>query len=174
MTNRKYYQSDLFGNISKEPDTKAEGNVVLGFCSNHFLMLDIDEQIKNFCIRFVKEYTNYHKLGSVLILKTSESNSIDFFGNKLGNFAAIFGKPLSKKEIMWHIGETKRLGIINRGFAKMRYLDGITIRVNSKNEKTQPPEVIKFYSHGCMKGILRYISYRNLCEDVGESWKIGK
>ena len=167
------YQSNLFGSKATEPETPQEGNVVIGFSARNFLMLDVDDQTERFTKKVIKNYAKFHDLGSVIILRTSKSNNTDLFGNRLDNFAVIFGKPLKWKGILWHISETKRLGIINRGFAKMRFLDAITIRVNSKNAKTPPPEVIKYYSNGEKTGILRFIKHKNLCIDLGESWRRG-
>ncbi len=164
----KVYQADLFGKEAVEPiKPSKEGNVVLGYTSSNFLMLDVDDQPEWLVTRFAKQYAKFHNLGSVLVLRTSESCKTDLFGNRLGNYCIIFGKPLDWKEIQWHINETKRLGIINRSFAKLREFGSITIRVNAKNNEIPPPEIIKFYYNGDMNGIVRFISHRNLVRDLG-------
>ncbi len=165
----KGYQADFTGNKAIE-DTTPEGNVVLGFTSSNFLMLDVDDLIEYYVLDFAKEYAEFYKLGSLMVLRTSESTKTDLFGNRLGNYCIIFGKPLTWKEIQWHINETKKLGIINRSFAKLRDFGTITIRVNSKNEKIPPPEIIRFYNNGDMTGIVAYIKHKNTCEGLGESW----
>jgi hypothetical protein len=133
-------------------------------------MLDVDDQNEQYVQGFVKRYSKFYNLGSVLVLRSSKNDKIDFFGNRLGNYLVIFGKALDWKEIQWHASELERLGFINRAFAKLRKFDSITIRVNSKNKKIPPPEVIKFCNYGDMAGIIRYIRHKNICEGQGEFW----
>jgi hypothetical protein len=169
-------QLDLFGNKATEKvEPCSDGNVILGYASDTALMLDVDEQIQQFVIKFAIGYTRFHKLGSVLVLRSSLSSKTDLFGNKLANFFIIFGKPLCWEEIQWHINETRRLGIINRGFATLRNYGHIILRENSKNKKIPPPEVIKFYNNGDMTVIADFISDKNLSQGIGEFWiKNGK
>jgi len=148
-----------------------DGNVVIGFCSNNILMLDLDLHTEATAKAFVKSYSKFHKLGSVLLLKTSDSNQIDLLGNRLEKYAAIFGKPLIWDEILWHINESRRLGMIERSFLNLRKFGYITIRVNAKNDKTPPPKVVAFYRLGDITGIVAFLEFRNLCKDSG---KIGE
>jgi hypothetical protein len=164
-------QLDLFGKESIEKvEPCKDGNVILGYASDTALMLDVDEQIEQFVIKFAIRYTRFHKLGSVLVLRSSLSSKTDLFGNKLANFFIIFGKPLCWAEIQWHISELRRLGIINRGFATLRNYGHIILRENSKNKKIPPPEVIKFYNTGDMTVIADFISDKNISQGIGEFW----
>lgn len=145
-----------------------DGNVVIGFCSNSILMLDLDLHTEATAKAFVKSYSEFHKLGSVLLLKTSDSNQIDLHGNRLKKYAAIFGKPLIWDEILWHMKECRRLGMIERSFLNLRKFGYITIRVNAKNDKTPPPKVVAFYRLGDITGIVTFLEFRRLCKDLGK------
>jgi len=145
-----------------------DGNVVIGFCSNNILMLDLDLHTEATAKAFVKSYSEFHKLGSVLLLKTSDSNQIDLLGNRLKKYAAIFGKPLSWDEILWHIKESRRLGMIERSFLNLRKFGYITIRVNAKNDETPPPKVVAFYRLGDIIGIVAFLELRKFCKDLGK------
>lgn len=145
-----------------------DGNVVIGFCSNNVLMLDLDLHTEATAKAFVKSYSEFHKLGSVLLLKTSDSNQIDLFGNRLKKYAAIFGKPLSWDEISWHVKESRRLGMVERAFLNLRKFGYITIRVNAKNDKTPPPKVVAFYRLGDISGIVTFLEFRKTCRDLGK------
>jgi len=164
----KGYQADLHGKKAIESTKPSkDGNVVLGFTSDTYLMLDVDFQWLPFVKEFAIKYARFHKLGSVLILKTSDDYLTDFFGNKLGKYCIIFGKPLSWKEIQWHITEARRIGIIERAFTKLRDFGSITIRVNAKNFETPPPDIIKFYANGDMTGMRDFVQFRNRFRNLG-------
>lgn len=111
--------------------SSKDGNVVIGFCTRNLLMLDLDLHSEAVAKKFVKCYSKFHKLGSVLLLKTSDSTVADAFGNELNNYSAIFGKVLSWKEIMWHLKECLRLEMIEPAFLRLRKFGYITIRVNA-------------------------------------------
>jgi len=166
----KFCQLDLYGKKATERSKHSnEGNIVLGLTSRSFLMLDIDLQNEEYAWKLVLNYATFHKLGSILFLRSSKSTQGDLFGNRLGNYLAIFGTTLQWKEIHWHITELRRLGIINKSFAKLREFGSITIRVNAKNKKTRRPKVIRYYRNGPITGIARFVAHRNRCQDVGSS-----
>ena len=98
----------------KHSSIKDKGNVILAFTSDTVLMLDCDLKREDEVIEFAEEYAKFHKLGSVLVMKTSDSNQLDLYGNRLGNYCVIFGKPLSWEEIRWHIKEAYKLGMLTR------------------------------------------------------------
>ena len=145
-----------------------DGNVVIGFCTNNILMLDLDLHTEATAKAFVKSYSEFHKLGSVLLLKTSDSNQIDLLGNRLKKYAAIFGKPLIWDEILWHIKECRRLGMIERSFLNLRKFGYITIRVNAKNAKIPPPKVVAHYRLGDNTGVVLFLKFRKSCKDLGK------
>jgi len=137
----------------------GRGNVVLGYTSDTTLMLDCDLKAEDEVIRFAKGYTKMHDLGSVVVFKTSNSKQIDLFKKKLGNYCVIFGKPLSWEEILFHVEQCLRLGIVNRQFANMRSLGAITIRVNAKNSRTPAPLPVFYYKNGDRRGIGNFTRY---------------
>jgi len=124
------------------------GNIVIGYMTDEFLMLDCDLKREDELIEFAKEYTKLYDLGSVLIMKTSDTSQIDLFGNRLGNYCIIFGKKLDWNEIKWHIQQAYKIGIVNKGFLAMRKFGTITIRVNAKNNKIPYPKIVYYYSYG--------------------------
>lgn len=149
-------------------DRPPEGNVVLGYCSDTTLMLDVDNQMEEVVKDFAIRYTKFHDLGSVLIIKTSEGGQQDLFGNTLGSFAIIFGKcPISWEEIKWHVTEARRLGMIERSFLALRKFGYITIRVNAKNDRTPCPEIVAYYRNGDKTGIFRYLRFYAMCKKLG-------
>ncbi len=154
----------------KEPKTTCskEGNIVIGFCSEKFLMLDLDLHTEAVVKKFVKSYSRFHELGSVLLLRTSDSAQRDLFGNELNKYAAVFGRTLRWEEIMWHLTECRRLGMIERSFLKLRKFGFITIRVNAKNDKTPPPKVVALYNLGDMSGIVEFEEFRKYCKNLGK------
>lgn len=146
----------------------SEGNVVLGYCSDTVLMLDIDNQMEEAVKDFAIRYAKFHDLGSVLILRTSESGQMDLFGNKLASFAAIFGKcPLGWEEIRWHVTEARRLGMIERSFLALRKFGYVTIRANPKNKRTPRPKIVAYYRNGDKTGIFRYLGFYVMCKELG-------
>jgi hypothetical protein len=161
------FQTTLNGNKAKQAYSE-KGNVVIGFCSDNILMLDLDLHTEETAKAFVKSYSKFHNLGSVLLLKTSDSKQIDLFRNKLNKYSAIFGKVLVWEEVLWHINETRRLGMVERSFANLRKFGFITIRVNAKNDKTPPPKVIAYYQSGDNRGILCFLEFRKAFKDIGK------
>jgi len=124
------------------------GNIVVGFTTNTFLMLDADLQTEERVVEWAREYTRLYELGSVLIMKTSDSLQLDLYGNKLYNFCIIFGQPLGWQEIILHIENAYREGIVNKYFREMRYLGVITERVNRKNNRINYPKIFKYINVG--------------------------
>ena len=61
-------------------------------------MLDLDLHTEAVAKKFVKSYSKFHELGSVLLLRTSDSTQRDLFGNELNKYAAIFGRILGGKK----------------------------------------------------------------------------
>lgn len=163
-----WYHTDLYGNKALEINAPSkDGNVVLGFTSNTLLMLDIDYQAEETVLEFAEKYAKFHRLGSWVVLKTSEDYLTDFFGNRLGKYCIIFGRPICWEEIRWHIKEARRLGMIERAFTKLREFGYITIRVNSKNDRTPPPKIVKFFANGDMRGIRDYVQFLNRYRSLG-------
>lgn len=148
---------------------KDSGNVVLAFTSDTLLMLDCDLKREDEVIEFAEEYAKFHKLGSVLVMKTSDSNQLDLYGNRLGNYCVIFGKPLSWEEIRWHIKEAYKLGMVNKAFTALREFGSITIRVNAKNDKIPPPKIVHYFRNGERKGIMGFLRHYAMCRKLG--WK---
>jgi hypothetical protein len=144
-----------------------EGNVVLAYTSDSLLMLDCDLKREGKVIGFSREYAKFHDLGSSVVCKTSDSSQVDLFGNRLGNYCIIFGKVLPWEEVKWHVQETYRLGMVNKGFIIIRKFGSITIRVNSKNNKIPPPRPICYFSNGDDTGIMKFIDHWVMCRKMG-------
>jgi hypothetical protein len=162
-----WYHKDLYGNRATESIPPFKGNIVIGYSSSCYLILDCDLQTKATVLYFAKEYTQFHNLGSVLVMRTSKSTQRDLYKNKLANYAVIFGLPLPWEEIAWHLQEARRLGMVNRVnsvFARFGY---ITSRINAKNKDTPPPKIIKFFGNGSMLGIRDYVQFLNRYKDFG-------
>lgn len=141
---------------------KYAGNVVIGYTSSTFLMIDVDTGERKRVLDFAKQYTKKYRLGSVLVLLTSVDPQTDLSGNKLGKYAIIFGKPIAYAEVQWHINEARRLGMCERKFLVMRKLSYVTIRANAKNRKTPYPEIAAFIPNGDCTGIKHYMEiWRN-------------
>lgn len=156
----------------RKPEHSREGNVVLAWTTDCFLALDCDWKRKGEVVKFAKEYPKAQSLGSSLVLKTSDSGGqIDLFGNKLNNYCIIFGRRITWEEAKWHIDECYRLGIIDRGFHKLRKFGSITIRVNAKNNKIPKPAIVRYFSNGHRKkdreGVKRFLEHRKRCKNVG-------
>jgi hypothetical protein len=141
------------------PSHDESGNIVVGYTSDSILMLDVDFKPQKEVIEFAKEYTEFHDLGSVLIIRTSESSQVDLFGNQLGNFCIIFGRILPWEETKWHIKEAYRLGMVKKNFLVMREIDLITIRVNAKNSEIPHPEVVYYLQKRTVKGVYKFLEY---------------
>lgn len=144
-----------------------QGNVVLAYTSSCLLMLDCDLKPELEVREFAEEYAKFHKLGTVVVFKTSDSSMTDLFGNRLGNYCIIFGKELSWDEIQWHIDECKRSGMINRAFAKLRQFGSITIRVNAKNDKIPAPKPVSYFSNGDDTGVMAFLRHWVMCRKIG-------
>lgn len=163
------------GNGESRPPRKVkhrrEGNVVLAWTTDCFLALDCDLKREDEVTEFEEEYSEVQSLGSSLVAKTSDSSQVDLFGNRLNNYCIIFGKRLTWEEIQWHIDECFRLGIINRGFHKLRKFGSITIRVNAKNDKIPPPAIVRYFSNGDSRkdreGVIRFLEHWVRCRKEG-------
>jgi hypothetical protein len=147
---------------------KREGNVVLAYTSDSQLMLDCDLKREDEVKEFAREYAESNDLGSSAVFKTSDTNRVDLFGKRLGNYCIIFGKVLSWEEIQWHITECRRLGIIERAFANLREFGFITIRVNSKNNKIPPPKPLYYFRNGDNRGITAFTKHWKMCRKMGK------
>ena len=167
LNGENWYHADLFGKKAVESSKPSEGNVVIGFSTCTQLILDIDFQAEETVVRFAREYAKFHKLGSSLVLKTSDKYLTDLYRQRLGKYCVVFGKPISWEEIRWHIKEARRLGMIERTVVIMTRFGNITERANAKNDKTPPPKIVKFYANGDMRGIRDYVSFLNRNKDLG-------
>jgi hypothetical protein len=150
------------------------GNLVIGFSTDNLLMLDCDLKTKNEVIEFAKKYSKFHDLGSALVIKTSDSNKIDQFGNRLENFAVVFGKRISREEKIWHINECYILKIINKEFAETRDFPSTSMRANAKNSRKSHPEILYFFENGDDFGVRKYLEFWNICKDLGSAKSVGK
>lgn len=95
-----------------------KGNVVIGFTTNSYLMLDCDLQREEDVLRFAEEYAKFHKLGSSLVMETSNPKQMELdLKHLLKNFCVIFGKRIAWEENKWHVKEAYRLGWLLKDFS---------------------------------------------------------
>jgi hypothetical protein len=146
---------------------KDEGNVVLGHTSNSVLMLDCDLKRDDEVVEFGKEYSKFHDLGSVLVMKTSENGQVDLYGKPLANYCIIFGKILDWEEIRWHVQEAYRLGMVKKDFLALRDFGFITIRVNAKNDRIPYPRIVYYFSNGDRRGVMGFLRHWVMCRKLG-------
>jgi len=143
------------------------GNVIVGFTANDVLMLDADLITEERAVEWAKEYTKTYSLGSVLINKTSDSFQLDLYGVKLYNFSIVFGQLLPWQEVILHVENAYKDGIVNTEFRKMRYLGHITERVNRKNRRISYPKVFKYIPNGNHEGCFDYLRWWKWNRKVG-------
>jgi len=134
-----------------------KGNVVIGFTSQGYLMLDCDEKRENEVVKFSEEYAVFHNLGSSLVMKSSEDGQVDLSGDKLGHFFIIFGRALNNDAILWHLREACRLGFTNKRFVEANKYGNITLRLNAKNDKILHPTVLHYFDNGEKAGVVTYL-----------------
>jgi len=144
-----------------------EGNVVFGATFSDYLMIDADLKRPAEVLMWAKEYAKRFRLGSVLIMKTSNSLQLDLYGRRLYNFAVIFGERLPWQEIMLHIDNAFKDGIVDKKFVKMRFQGFITERVNRKNEQIPPPKLFKYIPNGINEGCFEYLRWYKWYKNVG-------
>jgi len=146
-----------------------EGTVVLGFTTADYLLIDADLKRPAEVLMWAKKYAKRHHLGSVLIMKTSDSPQLDLYGRRLYNFAVIFGERLPWQEIMRHIRNALKDRIVDKKFVKMRFQGFITERVNRKNEQIGIPKLFKYIpkGKGSNEGCFEYLKWYKWFKDVG-------
>ena len=140
----------------------------VGFMTPSVLMLDCDNQREDVVTDFAREYTKFHGLGSVLVMKTSDSEQLTFSGRPLGNYATVFGKLVPRKESRWHIREAFRLGKVDKSFVATRNFDHGTTRVNAKNREKPYPEIVYYFSNGDNTGVMAFLRFWVMCRNLGE------
>lgn len=150
----------------------SEGNVVVGFDANDVLMLDADLITEERAVEWAREYGKDFDLGSILIMKTSDSFQLDLYGNKLYNFCIVFGQLLPWQEIVIHVENAYKEGIVNKIFRDMRYYLGHTTeRVNRKNRRISHPKYFKYIwkeTNGNHEGCFEYLRMWKYNKEVGE------
>jgi hypothetical protein len=121
--------------------------------------------------RWARTYTKFYNLGSVLIFRSSKTEETDANGYPLNNYFIIFGRPLSWKEIRWHIREAYCFGIVNKQFYEMRRLGNTTLRVSAKNSKKPQPRFVHYISNGDLTGCVEYVHLWRICRKINEGKK---
>ena len=144
-----------------------EGNVVIGHTVDSNLMLDYDMQTEDKAIKFTKKYAKFHKLGSALVCLTSEPKQMTFDGHILNNYCGIFGKKIDKREVMLHVKEAYRLGMVKKDFLALRQFGYITIRVNAKNDEKPYPKPIYYFRNGDSRGVMEFLRLWATCKNLG-------
>lgn len=155
--------------MSVVPTRSIDGTVVVGFTTSDYLMLDADLKKPDEVVEWAKKYAKKYRLGSVLIMKTSDSFQLDLYGNRLYNFSIIFGEHLPWQEIMLHINNALKDKIVDKKFVKMRFQGFITERVSRKNKQIDYPKYFKYIPNGDNEGVFEYLRWRAWYKNVGES-----
>ena len=135
------------------------GIVVIGYTTDAYLMLDIDQKRPEKVVEWTGNYTKRHHLGSALIMKTSDVGQVDLFGNKLLSFSVIFGTHIPWQENMQHIDDAFKDKMVDKKFRKMRFQGFITERVNRKTHTISHPKIFKYISNGSHKGCFDYLKW---------------
>jgi hypothetical protein len=169
LRGKGWYNANLYGEKAKHPRTPFTGNICTGISTNSILIFDVDRHTKEFTLFHGENYPKFYHLGASLVMQTSETFERDFYGNTLGNYAIVFGKPITWEEIKWHIVNGVKLGLLERANLYVLKWGYITSRQNPKNREIPAPKVLKFFSnsHGDMRGIVSYIQHWNLVKDFG-------
>jgi hypothetical protein len=143
-------------------------SVVLGYTTSDYLMLDADNKRPDVA-RWAEKYARKNELGTTLIMLTSDKGQYDLFGNRLYNFAIIFGDRLPWQEIMVHIGNALKAKIVDKKFVKMRFQGFITERINKKNNQVLRPKIFRYITpkkrkkgdnEGCFEYLKWWIWYK--------------
>ena len=147
-----------------------EGNVVLAYTTDSHLMLDYDLKTQAKAVGFTRKYAKYHKLGSALTTLTSEVKQMDLSldkDNLLNRYSGIFGKIIDKREVMWHVQEAYRLGMVDKAFTALREFGYITIRVNAKNDEISAPKIVDYFRNGDNRGVMGFLRHWVMCRKLG-------
>jgi len=138
----------------------SEGNIPVGFTRDYLLMLDVDLNVGERVVKWAGEYGKKWRLGSTLIMLSSDSAQLDFERNKLYNFFIIFGQPMPWTEVMFHLKNAYEDKIINKSFFAIRYYRrSITLRVTKKNKRKSHPKVFKYIPNGNNEGVMEFLGY---------------
>jgi len=151
-------------------NTHDNGNVVIGATSNCNLSLDYDLKTESKAVRFTRKYAKFHDLGSALTILTSEVKQMDLSLNKdnlMNRYSAIFGKIIDKREVMWHVQEAYRLGMVDKAFTAMRKFGYVTIRVNAKNDEIPALKIVNYFSNGDNRGVMAFLRHWIMCRNLG-------
>jgi hypothetical protein len=143
-------------------------SVVLGYTTSDYLMLDADNKRPDVA-RWAEKYARKNELGTTLIMLTSDKGQYDLFGNRLYNFAIIFGNRIPWQEIMMHIRNALKAKIVDKKFVKMRFQGFITERINKKNNQVLRPKIFRYITpkkrkkgdnEGCFEYLKWWIWYK--------------
>jgi len=144
------------------------GNVVVGFCTDCYLMLDCDVIPLRRVVRWCRKYTKEMGLGSVIVGLTSINKQLTIDRKRLpNNYLAVFGKRISQQENRIHIENAYQDGIVNKGFRDMRFYGLITERVNRKNYAISPPKIRRYIPNGDNEGCMKYLEWWKWNKNVG-------
>lgn len=115
---------------------------IIGFTTNHFLLLDFDETTLIKVEGIAKIILEQYKLGSYIIMLSSEQkskvvfkvneNSAYYIPKTIdGSYHVIFGKAIPYTEICDIIASLSELDILNKSYANVRNWRGdVTLRIS--------------------------------------------
>jgi hypothetical protein len=145
------------------------GIVIIGYTTDCYLMIDADNKRSEEVVDWAKKLTKESKLGSVIIMKTSDCGQNDLDGNKLQNYAIIFGEQLPFQEIKQYVEKAYKDGIVDKKFWKMRFQGITTERVDRKSVSISHPKIFKYIPNGTNEGCFDYLRWWTWFRNINES-----
>ena len=145
------------------------GIVIVGYTTDCYLMLDADNKRPEELTKWTKDLTKNYKLGSVLIMKTSDCGQVDLLGERLSNFMAVFGEPLPFQEIKQYVEKAYKDGIVDKKFWKMRFQGVTTERVDRKSASISYPKFFRYIPNGTHEGCFDYLKWWTWFKNINES-----
>ena len=155
---------------------------IVGFTTADYLMLDVDNRTPTRIYLWTKSYSKRYHLGCALINITSDTErQLDLFGNRLYHLSVIFGVRQCWEEIVFHIGNAFKDGIVDKKFVKMRYIGVITERVTVKSNRISYPRPFHYIRNSNKRrdkeGVFEYLRFWqwhkkvNILEGSENGWK---
>ena len=144
------------------------GIVIIPYTTDCYFMIDADDKRPEEVIKWCTEMTKEYKLGSVLIMKTSDCGQRDLNGNKLMNFLAVFGETLPYPEIRQHVETAYKDGIVDKKFRKMRFQGVASERVTRKSATIGYPTIFKYIPNGTHEGCFEYLDWWKWFRNINE------
>jgi len=146
-------------------------NIVLAHTNSDCVMLDCDYHREDEVIEYAKRNAKRYKLGSALVMMTSEVKQMTFDGHILNSYCTVFGKTGLDfyRDVIPHVERAYREKMVSKQFLEMRGKCGsTTIRVNRKNDEKPHPKYVYYFPNGDNRGVMRFLRLWAICKNLGE------